>query len=273
MAFRQLPTFSFLFRRTVSVGFSSRRTASRRSPGASASRAWSGRGAIQSRGRAHRTTGAVSRLRCAGHDRESRRPRWVKAAVAGGHTTPCTLDGPQLAGWRPKVSSQRKFPIRCEPDIPVVLPDGTTLRGDLYRPDVAGRYPALVAWSTYPKELQQTGLPLPLNEAGVSGYLAQHGYAHLITLACAGKDRGPCPSRHTLGKPPALIRDLRGLAPHSRRRQEALHRPAVRVLAVGELPGGGGCLVRPPPEGSGQRRRRPPSRPLLAHRCGPVGDG
>src|SRR5215813_10244380 len=183
MAFRQLPTFSFLFRRTVSVGFSSRRTASRRSPGASASRAWSGRGAIQSRGRAHRTTGAVSRLRCAGHDRESRRPRWVKAAVAGGHTTPCTLDGPQLAGWRPKVSSQRKFPIRCEPDIPVVLPDGTTLRGDLYRPDVAGRYPALVAWSTYPKELQQTGLPLPLNEAGVSGYLAQHGYAHLIVSA------------------------------------------------------------------------------------------
>src|SRR5262249_52598509 len=93
------------------------------------------------------------------------------------------LDGPQLAGWRPKVSSQRKFPIRCEPDIPVVLPDGTTLRGDLYRPDVAGRYPALVAWSTYPKELQQTGLPLPLNEAGVSGYLAQHGYAHLIVSA------------------------------------------------------------------------------------------
>src|SRR5215470_14037788 len=65
----------------------------------------------------------------------------------------------------------------------MVLPDGTTSRGDLYRPDVAGRYPALVAWSTYPKELQQTGLPLPLNEAGVSGYLAQHGYAHLIVSA------------------------------------------------------------------------------------------
>src|SRR5262249_18355775 len=44
------------------------------------------------------------------------------------------------------------------------------------------------------------------------------------------------------GNLPALIRDLRGLAPHSRRRQEAVHRPAVRVLAVGELPGGGGCL-------------------------------
>lgn len=93
------------------------------------------------------------------------------------------LTGEQLAGWTPKKMSSPIYDVLCHPNIPVPLPDGTILRGDLYLPKSDGSFSTLVAWSPYTKELQNTGLPLPINEVGVTKYLVSCGYCHLIVNA------------------------------------------------------------------------------------------
>src|SRR5437868_12191402 len=93
------------------------------------------------------------------------------------------LTGEQLAGWTPKKTTSPIYEVLCEPDCAIPLPDGTVLRGDLYRPKADGTFPVLLAWSPYTKELQNTGLPLPINEVGVTTYIVSRGYCHLIVNA------------------------------------------------------------------------------------------
>ncbi|HAG97859.1 MAG TPA: hypothetical protein DDW33_13625 [Ktedonobacter sp.] len=93
------------------------------------------------------------------------------------------LTGEQLAGWTPKKTSSPVYEVLCRPNVSIPLPDGTILRGDLYLPRADGSFPTLVAWSPYTKELQNTGLPLPINEVGVTKYLVSCGYCHLIVNA------------------------------------------------------------------------------------------
>ena len=89
----------------------------------------------------------------------------------------------QYAGWEPTVRSAPRHRVRLDPGIAVPLPDGTVLRADIYRPDAPGRFPALLAWSSYTRQLQHTGLPLPINEVGVGGHIVSRGYAHLTVNA------------------------------------------------------------------------------------------
>ncbi|HEY1352482.1 MAG TPA: CocE/NonD family hydrolase [Ktedonobacteraceae bacterium] len=102
------------------------------------------------------------------------------------------LAGQQFAGaWTPKKISQPAYRLLCEPDIPIPLPDGTILRGDLYRPAGEGTFPTLLAWSSYSKEFQTTGLPLPINEVGQVSYLVARGYCHLtVNARGTGKSAG-----------------------------------------------------------------------------------
>ncbi len=102
------------------------------------------------------------------------------------------LTGQQLAGsWTPKKVSQPAYQILFEPDIAIHLPDGTILRGDLYRPGADGAFPTLLAWSSYTKEFQTTGLPLPINEVGQVSYLVARGYCHLtVNARGTGKSEG-----------------------------------------------------------------------------------
>src|SRR5688572_3700203 len=93
------------------------------------------------------------------------------------------LREPRLAGWAPKAASEKRCAVLFEPDVPVRLPDGTVLRGDLYRPKASGSFPALVSWSNYAKELQNTGIPLPIHEVGVTATIVSRGYCHLIVNA------------------------------------------------------------------------------------------
>ena len=95
--------------------------------------------------------------------------------------------GEQLAGWTPKAQSPGAYEVTCQPNVAVRLADGTDLRGDLYRPAAEGAFPALVAWSSYPRAFQQTGLPLPINENGVVRYIVSRGYCHL-TVNARGTD-------------------------------------------------------------------------------------
>src|SRR5437763_1984352 len=102
------------------------------------------------------------------------------------------LTGQQLAGnWIPKNGSQPNYSILFEPDISIPLPDGTILRGDLYRPQGAGSFPVLLAWSGYTKEFQNSGLPLPINEVGQVSYIVSRGYCHLtVNARGTGKSSG-----------------------------------------------------------------------------------
>jgi uncharacterized protein len=102
------------------------------------------------------------------------------------------LTGQQLAGdWTPKKTSQAVYGIIMEPDISIPLPDGTILRGDLYRPDAEEAFPVLLAWGSYTKEFQNSGIPLPINEVGQVDYIVSRGYCHLtVNARGTGKSQG-----------------------------------------------------------------------------------
>jgi len=106
------------------------------------------------------------------------------------------LAGQQFAGaWTPKKVSQPAYRLLFEPDVSIPLPDGTILRGDLYRPAADGVFPTLLAWSSYTKEFQTTGLPLPINEVGQISYIVARGYCHLTVNA---RGTGRSDGQHTL---------------------------------------------------------------------------
>jgi uncharacterized protein len=102
------------------------------------------------------------------------------------------LTGVQLAGdWTPKTTSKPEYKVVMCPDLEIPLPDGTILRGDLYRPKGPGAFPLLLAWGGYTKELQNTGLPLPINEVGQVNYIVTRGYCHLtVNARGTGKSGG-----------------------------------------------------------------------------------
>lgn len=81
----------------------------------------------------------------------------------------------------------------AERDTPVAMRDGLTIRADIYRPRADGRFPALLAFAIYNKDLQgpdyaATLPPQPawaplwagLLEAGDTRYFVSRGYAHVI---------------------------------------------------------------------------------------------
>jgi putative CocE/NonD family hydrolase len=87
--------------------------------------------------------------------------------------------------------SQPKFDIMIEEEVQVTMRDGVRLSVDLYRPKVAGKFPALVSFSRYGKDSQK----LPTNpkyqpsdyirgtgghECGEQGYFVPRGYVHVI---------------------------------------------------------------------------------------------
>ena len=78
-------------------------------------------------------------------------------------------------------------------DQPIAMRDGVTLRADVYRPPVEGRFPALLAFAIYNKDLQgpDYGASLPpqpswaplwagLLEAGDTRFFVSRGSVHVI---------------------------------------------------------------------------------------------
>ena len=70
--------------------------------------------------------------------------------------------------------------------------DGTTLLADIHRPDSDGRFPALLAASPYPRQMQDLGAPAGFIEAGVTDFWVPRGYVHVIANL-----RGTCGSGGT----------------------------------------------------------------------------
>jgi len=95
------------------------------------------------------------------------------------------LYGSQTAGRSYRNLSSPDYGVRTETDIAIPMRDGIDLRGDVHRPDHGGKFPALIAISPYPRQIQHLGLPLGFIEAGQTDFLVPRGYVHLI-VNCRG---------------------------------------------------------------------------------------
>ena len=104
------------------------------------------------------------------------------------------LNGPQTTGREYRNLSEPQYRRRRENNVAVAMRDGTRLLADVHRPDGQGRFPALLAASPYPRQMQDFGAPAGFIEAGVTDFWVPRGYAHVIANV-----RGTCGSEGTFG--------------------------------------------------------------------------
>lgn len=90
------------------------------------------------------------------------------------------LNGPQTSGRDYRNLSRPRFGISHTINQPVPMRDGVDLLADVHRPDAAGRYPALIAASPYPRQMQDLGAPAGFIEAGATDFWVSRGYVHVI---------------------------------------------------------------------------------------------
>ncbi|OBF56323.1 peptidase S15 [Mycobacterium sp. 852002-50816_SCH5313054-b] len=103
-----------------------------------------------------------------------------------------SLNGPQTTGRQYRNLSEPRYAQRSDINIAVAMRDGTRLLADIHRPDTDGRFPALLAASPYPRQMQDLGAPAGFVEAGVTDFWVPRGYAHVIANL-----RGTCGSDGT----------------------------------------------------------------------------
>lgn len=91
------------------------------------------------------------------------------------------LNGPQDTGRSYRNLSSPRFGITRDDNARVPMRDGIDLLADVHRPDAGGRYPALIAASPYPRQMQDLGAPAGFIEAGATDFWVPRGYVHVIT--------------------------------------------------------------------------------------------
>jgi hypothetical protein len=90
------------------------------------------------------------------------------------------LDDHQLAGWRPKAVAMQGLGCRLLADQRIPVDDGISLSADVYVPKRPGRYPAIVQFGAYSRELHTAGLPTGSNEIGAPPVFTDRGYAQVV---------------------------------------------------------------------------------------------
>jgi predicted acyl esterase len=90
------------------------------------------------------------------------------------------LNGPQTTGRDYRNLSEPQYRTRHDLNVGVEVRDGTTLLADVHRPDADGRFPALIAASPYPRQIQDLGAPAGFIEAGATDFWVPRGYVHVI---------------------------------------------------------------------------------------------
>ncbi len=103
-----------------------------------------------------------------------------------------SLNGPQTTGRQYRNLSRPWYASRSDLNTAIPMRDGTTLLADIHRPDSDGRFPALLAASPYPRQMQDLGAPAGFIEAGVTDFWVPRGYVHVIANL-----RGTCGSAGT----------------------------------------------------------------------------
>lgn len=89
------------------------------------------------------------------------------------------LNGAQTTGRSYLDLSPPVHRVGAQFDVSIPVGDGTRLLCDVYRPRAEGRFPALVAFSPYPRKIQNSGAPLGFVEAGASDFFVPRGYASI----------------------------------------------------------------------------------------------
>lgn len=112
--------------------------------------------------------------------------------VAGIEAGQRHLNGLQTTGRDYRNLSEPNYQTRRTNNVGITVRDGTVLLADLYQPDAEGKFPALVSFSPYPRQIQDVGAPLGFIEAGSTDFFVPRGYAHVIANA-----RGTCGSGGT----------------------------------------------------------------------------
>ena len=102
------------------------------------------------------------------------------------------LNGPQTTGRQYRNLSEPTYASRTDINTAIAMRDGTTLLADVHRPNADGRFPALLAASPYPRQMQDLGAPAGFIEAGVTDFWVPRGYVHVIANV-----RGTCGSGGT----------------------------------------------------------------------------
>ncbi|WP_235632067.1 CocE/NonD family hydrolase [Mycolicibacterium rutilum] len=90
------------------------------------------------------------------------------------------LNGPQTTGREYRNLSSAQHRIRHDDNVAITVRDGTTLLADVHRPAADGRFPALIAASPYPRQIQNLGAPMGFIEAGDTEFWVSRGYTHVI---------------------------------------------------------------------------------------------
>ena len=103
------------------------------------------------------------------------------------------------------------YGVRTEKDVSITMRDRIRLAADVYRPDAKGKFPALLAYGPYGKELQTLVLTFPPQarpsplwdgciEAGDTNFIVPRGYAHVIVdTRGTGKSEGECSGIYGIG--------------------------------------------------------------------------
>ncbi|MDO8186217.1 CocE/NonD family hydrolase [Conexibacter sp. JD483] len=102
------------------------------------------------------------------------------ARAAGTEAGQRRLNGPQTMGRDYRGLSRPQHGVRSDEDVTVSMRDGVTLLADVHRPDAEGRFPALIAASCYPRQIQNSGAPMGFVEAGATDFWVPRGYVHVI---------------------------------------------------------------------------------------------
>ena len=90
------------------------------------------------------------------------------------------LNGPQTTGREFRNLSEPQYGIAHDVNVSVSVRDGISLMADVHRPDAEGRFPALIAASPYPRQIQDLGAPMGFIEAGNTPFWVSRGYVHVI---------------------------------------------------------------------------------------------
>jgi hypothetical protein len=91
-----------------------------------------------------------------------------------------SLSGVQLAGWQPGPPVMSGLGCQLLADQRIPVSGNVSLAADVYTPKTEGRYPAVVVFGAYNKELDTSGVPVGTNEVGCPPVFTDRGYAHII---------------------------------------------------------------------------------------------
>jgi uncharacterized protein len=107
----------------------------------------------------------------------------MREKVAGTMPGERQLNGPQTSGRNYRNLSEPTYDLIRDDNVAIALRDGTILLADVFRPNGDGPFPVLVAFSAYPRQMQDLGAPMGFIEAGASDFFVPRGYVHIIVTA------------------------------------------------------------------------------------------